>query len=189
MKTIELVFFDAGGGHRSAANALCEVARREQRPWDMRMMNLQDLLDELDIFRKLTGIRMQDVYNHVLRRGWTLGSPQAVPVMHAIIRRYHPKQVELLEKYWSANRPDMVVSVIPNFNRALFQAKTRVLPGVPMVTILTDMADYPPNFWIERQDAIFHLRDGAGAGAGDRNGARGGAGVSDFRDDSASALL
>ena len=50
VKTLELVFFDAGGGHRSAANALCEVVRRQQRPpetaWDMQMMNLQELLDE-----------------------------------------------------------------------------------------------------------------------------------------------
>jgi UDP-N-acetylglucosamine:LPS N-acetylglucosamine transferase len=25
------------------------------------------------------------------------------------------------------------------------------MPGVPLVTILTDLADYPPHFWIERQ--------------------------------------
>ncbi len=30
MKTVELVFFDAGGGHRSAANALCEVVQRRR---------------------------------------------------------------------------------------------------------------------------------------------------------------
>jgi hypothetical protein len=45
----------------------------------------------------------------------------------------------------------MVVSVIPNFNRAIYQAMQHVMPKVPMVTILTDMADYPPHFWIERQ--------------------------------------
>ncbi len=48
-------------------------------------------------------------------------------------------------------QPDVVVSVIPNFNRALFEAIQRVIPEVPLVTILTDMADYPPHFWIERQ--------------------------------------
>ncbi len=29
-------------------------------------MNLQEILDPLDIFRKYTGIRMQDVYNLLL---------------------------------------------------------------------------------------------------------------------------
>lgn len=155
MKTIELVFFDAGGGHRSAANALCEVVRREQRPWDMQMMNLQELLDEIDAFRKITGLRLQDVYNLMLRRGWTLGSKELLVPMHAIIRLFHSRQVRVLERYWGAkekgSKPDMVVSVIPNFNRALFQAAQRALPGVPFVTILTDMADYPPHFWLERQ--------------------------------------
>jgi 1,2-diacylglycerol 3-beta-galactosyltransferase len=46
----------------------------------------------------------------------------------------------------------MVVSLIPNFNRAMRDALARALPRVPLVTILTDIADYPPHFWIERQD-------------------------------------
>jgi hypothetical protein len=151
MKTLELVFFDAGGGHRSAANALCEVVRREERPWEMRMMNLQELLDEMDVFRKLTNIRLQDIYNMLLRRGWTLGSPALMKGMHGVIRMYHRAQVKLLVKHWRDRHPDLVVSVIPNFNRALYQAIGQAMPGVPMVTILTDMADYPPHFWIERQ--------------------------------------
>src|SRR5579883_896286 len=155
MKTLELVFFDAGGGHRSAANALREVAEREQRPWNTRLMNLQELLDELDIFRKLTGYRLQDLYNLMLRRGWTLGSPTMVKLMHGVIRVYHPQQVRLLERHWRADPPGMIVSLIPNFNRALWEAKERNIPEIPMVTILTDMADYPPHFWIEPQPQYF----------------------------------
>jgi hypothetical protein len=156
MKTLELVFFDAGGGHRSAANALCEVVRRQERPWEMRMMNLQELLDEMDVFRKVTGLRLQDLYNLMLRRGWTLGSPIMMKGMHAVIRALHPKEVSLLTEFWrrkiaEGHQPDVVVSVIPNFNRALFDAIQEVMPDVPLVTILTDMADYPPHFWIERQ--------------------------------------
>jgi glycosyl transferase family 28 len=151
MKTLELVFFDAGGGHRSAANALCEVVRRQERPWEMQMMNLQELLDEMDVFRKLTGVRLQDLYNLLLRRGWTLGSPALVKGMHGVIRMLHSKQVGLLSDYWRDKHPDMVVSIIPNFNRAIFEAIRNVMPEVPLVTILTDMADYPPHFWIERQ--------------------------------------
>ncbi len=151
MKTLELVFFDAGGGHRSAANALCEVVKRQERPWEMQMMNLQELLDEMDIFLKYTGIRLQDVYNLMLQKGWTLGSTQLLPLMHGLLRIYHPKQVQLLARHWEGRTPDLVVSVIPNFNRAMFAALQKVAPRVPMVTILTDMADYPPHFWIEKQ--------------------------------------
>jgi UDP-N-acetylglucosamine:LPS N-acetylglucosamine transferase len=41
------------------------------------------------------------------------------------------------------------VSLIPNFNRALCESLASALPNVPYVTILTDLADHPPNFWIE----------------------------------------
>jgi hypothetical protein len=152
MAKVELVFFDAGGGHRSAANALMESARLQTRDWQMNMMNLQELLDEMDIFRKLTGIRLQDIYNLLLRKGWTLGSGYLLPAMHGVIRLYHRQQVQLLTKYWANRHPDLVVSLIPNFNRAIHDAIKREMPQVPMATILTDMADYPPHFWIERQE-------------------------------------
>ncbi|MDE3197132.1 MAG: galactosyldiacylglycerol synthase [Acidobacteriota bacterium] len=151
MKTLDLVFFDAGGGHRSAANALCEAVKQQGLDWDMRLMNLQERLDEIDVFRKITGLRMQDIYNLILRKGWTLGSTEMLPLMHAVIKAYHPTQVRLLAKYWKGREASLVISVIPNFNRALFDSLAQSMPGVPMVTILTDMADYPPHFWIEKQ--------------------------------------
>ena len=148
---IHFFFFDAGGGHRAAATALQTIAERQERPWSVRLVNLQELLDAMDFFRRLTGIRSQDCYNLLLRSGCTLGAAQLLKVLHAAIRLYHSKQVRLLREFWAADPPDMVVSLIPNFNRALFEALRAVRPGAPMVTILTDLADYPPHFWIERQ--------------------------------------
>jgi len=145
------MYFDAGGGHRSAANALSAVIEQQKRPWNIRLINLQEILDPLDIFRKYTGIRMQDVYNLLLKKGWTLGSPQMTVLMHGLIRLYHPSQVRLLKKFWEGGKPDLLVSLIPNFNRALRES----LPDRRMVTILTDLADYPPHFWMERQDQFF----------------------------------
>jgi UDP-N-acetylglucosamine:LPS N-acetylglucosamine transferase len=150
-KTIDLIYFDAGGGHRSAAMALQSVIAAQDRGWRVRMVNLQEVLDSLDVFRKVTGIRLEDMYNLALAKGWTLGSTWLLPLMHGIIRAYHPAQVKLLTTYWAEQRPDMVVSLVPNFNRALFQSLAQALPGVPLVTILTDFADYPPHFWIENQ--------------------------------------
>ena len=46
----------------------------------------------------------------------------------------------------------MVVSLIPHYNRALKSTWDRIWPDTPFVTVLTDIADYPPHFWIERQD-------------------------------------
>lgn len=155
MKKIDFIFFDAGGGHRSAANALKAVIEQQGRPWEIRLVNLQEVLDPLDIFRKMTGIRMQDVYNHMLKRGWTLGSPALLPPMHGVIRTYHRGQVGLLKQFWSRNAPDLVVSLVPNFNRAMLQGLRAVGSSAPYVTILTDFADYPPHFWMEKQEQYF----------------------------------
>jgi UDP-N-acetylglucosamine:LPS N-acetylglucosamine transferase len=148
-KKLDFVFFDAGGGHRAAATALKAVIEQQSLPWEVRLVNFQDVLDELDIFRKLFGIRMQDVYNWILKKGWTLGSPQGVVVMHWLIRRYHRDQVRGLIEFWKKSQPDIVVSLIPNFARALHESLRAVQPRTPLVTILTDLADYPPHFWME----------------------------------------
>lgn len=146
------MFFDAGGGHRSAANALKTVAEQQGRPWNVQLMNLQEELDSLDVFRKITRVRLQDIYNRMLAKGWTLGSEYLLPPVHGIIRLYLPAQVRMLTEYWRRDKPDMVVSVVPNFNRALFQSLKNADPEIPFVTILTDFADYPPHFWLEKQD-------------------------------------
>ena len=151
MPRIEFGFFDAGGGHRAAATALQMAIQSQQRPWDVRLTNLQELLDPLDFMKRYARIRIQDVYNTMLRKGWTLGSPQLLRVLQATVRLYHRPTVKLLASYWRETQPDMVISFVPHFNRAMGESFGQAFPGRPFVTILTDLADYPPHFWIERQ--------------------------------------
>ena len=151
MRRLEFVFFDAGGGHRSAATALTLAIQEKGLPWQIQMMNLQEILDSLDILRKYARIRIQDFYNWMLKSGWTLGSEQLMRALQAVIRLYHKPMLRRLENYWRESAPDMVVSFIPHFNRVLCESFYNVFPNRPFVTILTDIADYPPHFWIERQ--------------------------------------
>jgi UDP-N-acetylglucosamine:LPS N-acetylglucosamine transferase len=150
-RRIHLVFFDAGGGHRNAATALQVQIERQGLPLDVSLVNLQEVLDPLDILRKLTGIRIQDMYNKMLRNGWTLGSPQLMRVLQLVVRTYHGPSVRVLERYWREHPADMVVSVVPHFNRALQESFEKAFPGRPFVTVLTDLADYPKHFWIEQE--------------------------------------
>jgi UDP-N-acetylglucosamine:LPS N-acetylglucosamine transferase len=150
-RRIAVVFFDAGGGHRNAATALQAEIERQGLPIEVSLVNLQEILDSLDLLRKLTGIRIQDLYNKMLRHGWTLGSPQLLRVLQLAVRMYHAPSVRVLERFWLESAPDMVVSLIPHFNRALWESFDKAFPGRPFVTVLTDLADYPAHFWIERQ--------------------------------------
>ncbi len=148
---VALVYFDAGGGHRAAAHALASVIRSRGLPWDTDMVNLQELLDHRDPLLRYGKIRMQDVYNRMLERGWTLGSAQLLKALHAIIRIRNPVLVRDLCAYWSQTRPHLVVSLVPNLNMALARSVHQALPGVLFGTVLTDLADYPPHFWMERE--------------------------------------
>jgi hypothetical protein len=151
MKRIQIVFHDAGGGHRNAAVALRRVIEEQKRPWDVELVQLQELLDPLDLLRRLTGYRIQECYNTLLRNGWTFGSTGLLRVLQATIRTYHGPTVKLLGAYWRQHPADLLVSVVPHFNRALCESWRGVHGEKPFVTILTDLADFPPHFWIERQ--------------------------------------
>jgi len=149
MKKIHVVYHDAGGGHRNAAIALQTIAAQQGRDWEVNLVQFQDLTDRLDVLRKLTGIRIQQQYNTMLQNGWTLGATQLLRVLQATIRLFHGPMVGLLEEYWRANPADLLVSVIPHFNREIAESWGKVYPGRPFVTLITDLADFPPRFWIE----------------------------------------
>jgi hypothetical protein len=149
MKKLHILFHDAGGGHRNAAVALKAMVEQQQRPWQVELVQFQELTDKLDVFRKLTGIRIQEQYNMLLQNGWTLGSAYLLRVLQAAIRLFHRPLVRLLENFWREKPADLLVSVIPHFNREIAESWTKVYPGRPFVTIITDLADFPPHFWIE----------------------------------------
>jgi len=149
MKKIYVVFHDGGGGHRNAGVALKTIVEQQQRPWDVELVQFQELTDKLDILRKLSGIRIQEQYNILLQNGWTLGSVYLLRLLQATIRIFHGPLVRLLEEFWRQKPADLLVSVIPHFNREICESWNRVYPGRPFVTLITDLADFPPRFWIE----------------------------------------
>ena len=148
-KKIHVLFHDAGGGHRNAAVALKTVSEKQGRPWDLHLVQFQELTDHLDVLRRLTGIRIEEQYNILLRNGWTWGSAYLLRVLQLTIRIFHRPMVKLLAQYWRENPADLLISVIPHFNRAIGESWASVYPGRPFVTIITDRADFPPRFWIE----------------------------------------
>ena len=157
---VDLIFFDAGGGHRASAIALKAVAERQFHDWQIRLMDLRAVLEASDFIRRLTGVKVESLYNKMLRYGFTAIVNPMLPMMHLLVQRMHLSHVRMLARHWRTASPDLVVSLVPHFNRAIFDglriadefARRR---ATPMATILTDFADYPPHFWIERQDQYY----------------------------------
>ncbi len=151
-RVLEFVFFDAGGGHRNAAMALKSVIAERYPEWRLEFINLQEILGPVDMFHKVTGLQSQDFYNAILKRGWTFGSLAMLRTLQRGIRFYTPAFEDVLEQHWRTSRPDLVVSLIPNFNGIMYRALRRVHTDLPYVTVMTDLADFPPHFWLEHQD-------------------------------------
>ena len=148
MHHLTIVFHDAGGGHRSAAGALKTVLEQQYHPWNVNLLNLQELLDPIDFVHRATGLRIQDGYNLILKKGWTRLTPPLLTLFQRTIQLHHSRIVRILRNYWAQHPTDLVLSVIPHFNRCLAQSIRQEIPNAAFVTLLTDLADYPPNFWI-----------------------------------------
>ncbi|HET7746937.1 MAG TPA: glycosyltransferase [Vicinamibacteria bacterium] len=148
-RDVLLFVVDAGGGHRAAANALRAAGQATGAPLRFQVANIQDVLAPLDLPRRLTGASLEETYNGMVRRGWTR---HLVPLLRAFqwtIRRLHRGLVDRIAADLAARRPEVVVSLFPNFNAVLRDATRAALPGVPFVVVLTDLADFPPHFWME----------------------------------------
>jgi UDP-N-acetylglucosamine:LPS N-acetylglucosamine transferase len=149
MKKVHILFHDAGGGHRNAALALQTILSQQHRPWQVELIQFQELTDRLDVLRSLTGIRIQEQYNMLLQNGWTLGAVGLLRVLQATIKIFHKPLVRLLEDHWKRKPADLLISVIPHFNREISESWNNICQGRPFVTLITDLADFPPHFWIE----------------------------------------
>ncbi|MGV3552446.1 glycosyltransferase [Rhizobium sp.] len=177
-KTIEIIYFDAGGGHRNAMQALSRLLAERHPEWRIVPVDLQQLLEPIDPINRLTrrlngslkrlllplapniqlaNWQAQDIYNSALKRGTTRGLGTILPILQGFVRRYAPEIEQLLVDRWRdprTPRPDLVLSVIPNFNRVMFCALRAFAADIPYATVITDMVDYPPHFWMEDQDQI-----------------------------------
>ncbi|HKV54915.1 MAG TPA: glycosyltransferase [Candidatus Binataceae bacterium] len=119
------------------------------------MINLRDLLEPADFVHRLSGVRIENIYNTMLKYNLTVSVAAMLPLMHLLIRQRHAALVRALARYWQ-QPSDLVVSLIPHFNRAIFEGLrladlSRSRPSTPMITVMTDLADYPPHFWMESQ--------------------------------------
>lgn len=177
-RTIEIFYFDAGGGHRNAMHALSRLIATQHPEWQVVPVDLQQLLEPIDpvnrLTRRLTGSlqrllipvapnfqmaswQAQDIYNTALKRGTTRGLGAILPILQGFVRRYSQEIEQILVDRWrdpKTPRPDLVLSVIPNFNRVMFCALRAFASDIPYATVITDMVDYPPHFWMEDQDQV-----------------------------------
>jgi hypothetical protein len=148
----EVILFivDAGGGHRASANALVAAAEEQQRRWRFRVVNVQDLLAPLDLWRRVTGRPIEATYNELVRADHTRFLVPTLRFMQLLIRLLRRPLSRLVARELRAHPPALALSLMPNFNAVLRDAVRQALPGRSFFVLLTDYADFPRHFWLER---------------------------------------
>ncbi len=142
------------------------------------------------MFRRTTGVKPEDYYNVRLARGWTLGLAQELRILQMLIRLSHKSLISQLRRHWQATQPDLVVSLVPNFNRAMYQA-SRLGPAARALRDHTHGFRGFPAALLDRapSGAAFDLRNAARASASARRRLRRCAYSRDLRHDHQSGFL
>jgi len=166
-RRITILFFDAGGGHRNATEALKTTL--QEHAWDVHLLNVQELLDSIDLFEASPVYEFKMVTPYPAQRMDPAFS-SAVAAPPADDKNAAQAYRQLLHDYWSLHPTDLVLSVIP-----ISTARSRRVCGWPcrkfhLLPYSPIFADYPPHFWMEKRIGISYLRNSACQTASFRDG-------------------
>lgn len=145
---------DTGGGHRAAATAVARQLARD-RPGDFDV----SVVDPVKIGSAGVLGRTADLYAPLIRHGrWLWGtlyhstnSRPAVSVLQGTaLRPLRTTVAALLERF----HPAVVVSFHPLLNHVAARTVTDRAPGVPVITVITDLVDIHASWACRDVDAV-----------------------------------
>lgn len=152
---VNVITGQGGAGHHATYRAIQALAEQQGLPWQFQVIDIDDVITELAQTQQINtiysrfGSSAHQLYNRILQQGWTCLWPLLMRLNKQLVRLNYSKGVQLFEQHWREHQPDLVLSVMPLFNRMIWESLQRAKPGTPVVTVLTDFADCPPNFWLE----------------------------------------
>jgi 1,2-diacylglycerol 3-beta-galactosyltransferase len=153
--SIDFVTGSGGGGHIATYKAIRSIIEQQHLPWHVSETNIDEMVglmaeqkQTFDIYR-LFGTSPDQFINQIAQSGWNWIHWFMTPLNKLLIALHYEAGLKMLESHWWQKQPDLVISVVPLFNKILWDSLQRVKPGTPVVTVLTDFADMPSAFWIE----------------------------------------
>lgn len=152
---VNVVTGQGGGGHHATYLALRAAAVQRNLPWEFQVTDMDEIITELSEAGQVKnayemfGFSGHDLYNLMVKGGWTWLWPLKMRLNKLLVKLNYNVGVRVFEKHWRQQKPDLVVSVMPLYNKGLWESLQRAQFGTPYVTVLTDFADCPPAFWFD----------------------------------------
>lgn len=153
--SIHVIVMGGGGGHFATYDALRAIVEQRNLPWDLSATDMNDIVARLVDKGKaievhsLMGTSAPETYTQMQKNGWTWLQPMMIYLYKFLIALNFKAGVQIMEEVWQELKPDLVVSLVPLYQKVLWDSLQEALPGTDLVTIFTDFADCPPAFWIE----------------------------------------
>ena len=156
LKRIDIVYFDAGSGHRSAAKGLERALAAARPDWSVRMVNVIDVFASNRQFHLIvrTGIAY---FNWMLKREKICdlkGLINLSLLLHDLLSFSGLREISL---FWAEDPPDAVVSVTPMYNLALYRSVRLVNPHAVCITIPVDFEEVRSRYWFTPKMEQYYL--------------------------------
>ncbi|GAB3713165.1 glycosyltransferase [Spirosoma flavus] len=145
-KRVSILYFDAASGHRSAAVALKRALDGRYPHWQVQLVNIVDVFDLHHRLGRLVRYGI-DRFNRQLKkdRVFDLGGQINLSLLcHDLLS---PTGIAQLATYWADAPPDVVISVTPMYNPAMYRSVRLVNPEAICVTIPVDFDEVKPRYW------------------------------------------
>lgn len=146
MKKLDIVYFDAGSGHRSAAFGLAAALRQMCPDWQVRTVNIVDVFAPNKRFHGIVQAGI-DYFNWCMKRELLFdlrGLINLSLLFHDLVRR---DAIEQIATFWADNPPDTVISVTPMYNPVLYRSVRVARPDTICITVPVDFEEVRPRYW------------------------------------------
>ncbi len=149
-KKILIMITDAGGGHRGTANSLQAAIAKAGLPWDVRIINVyKEVWQSIEFGQRFLHVAGEDVYNFVLKHNLTRWAPALRKTARLIVALQRRRAERLTRRFFGAERPDLVLSIMPFVNDVYAEALRGT--GIPLGLLLSDLVDTQPYMWLTPQ--------------------------------------
>lgn len=154
MKHVDIVYFEASSGHKSAAEALRHGLQNANPQWKVRCVDLGDILrcqTRLLDFIYQNGVRF---FNGCMKRERYFFFPTCIKLWIIFARMNTQWRVlrfllRWTSDFWKNNPPDAIISVTPMKHTIVYEAARIVNPDVHCITIPVDFCEMTPGYWYQ----------------------------------------
>ncbi len=150
---IDIIFFEAGSGHKTSAYALQYALLQENPAWNVRTIDMSDIFDKrpwlLGIWFRI-GV---NALNACMRRERYIGFTPLVWIAIGwtrLVNGFSPVRKFVskgLSTYWEDVEPNVIITVTPMVHPLFFEGARVANPNVHCITIPVDHEEMCPGYW------------------------------------------